>query len=249
MREFIKILVALILLFVAAKTLAHPVKCSSPTGYTLYTPSGFAVEADLSAKERIVFIVDFSTSMDEKINGQKKVDIALSALEAILPKIPPDTYVGFRAYGHRAGFTAYDACRASTLLVQPGTHATAQIQKKMYDLKPRGVTPITYSLKQSVMKDFAGFMGKKRIILITDGGENCDESPCTYALELIASRSDFKIDVIALDINDAEANNQLRCVALATCGSFYSAKTSIELIDSLNSSLGIQKGVRGVILK
>ena len=57
------------------------------------------------------------------------------------------------------------------------------------------MTPITYSLKQAVKKDFLGYSGKKHIILLTDGGENCDESPCAYVMELIKVRKDIKIDV------------------------------------------------------
>ena len=34
--------------------------------------------------------------------------------------------------------------------------------------------------------------GIKHIILLTDGGENCDESPCDYAIELMKQRRDIK---------------------------------------------------------
>ena len=92
------------------------------------------------------------------------------------------------------------------------------------DIKPRGMTPITYSLKQAVNKDFLGYSGKKHIILLTDGGENCDESPCTYVLDLIKFRKDITIDVIAFNINDEDDLSQLECTSLVTSGNFTMLK-------------------------
>ena len=113
---------------------------------------------------------------------------------------------------------------------------------------PRGMTPITYSLKQAVKYDFMGFRGKKHIILLTDGGENCDESPCKYVMELIKIRKDVVIDVIAFNIDDADDLAQLECTALVTSGKFYSANTAAELVKSLNNSINAHKEVEAKII-
>ena len=136
---------------------------------------------------------------------------------------------------------------ASKLTVPLGANNAQNILNSIYQTSATGWTPITYSLKQAVNVDFAGIEGKKHIILLTDGGENCDESPCTYAIELMKQRDDITIDVIAFDLYDTEANNQLRCTALTTRGKFYSAGNSGELTDSLFDSLGIDKDVHGTI--
>ncbi len=60
-------------------------------------------------------------------------------------------------------------------------------------------------------------------------------------------RDDISIDVIAFDINDLEANDQLRCAAVATRGKFYTANTPYQLLDSLFESLNIDKNVKGTI--
>jgi hypothetical protein len=121
------------------------------------------------------------------------------------------------------------------------------IQSALAKTRAVGWTPITYSLKSAVNKDFAGIVGKKHIILLTDGGENCDESPCTYAIELMKTRSDITIDVIAFDLHDENARNQLRCTALTTSGKFYTADSQAELQRSLFQSLNVDKEVRGNI--
>ena len=214
--------------------------------YEVYNPENYTNK--FNKQEKIMFIVDFSNSMTEKIDGKPKIDIALSTIEKILPFIPKNTYVGFRAYGHRGGITYYDSCRASSLITPLKTNNSSAIIGSMYKLSAVGSTPITYSLKQTISKDFAGVNGKKRIILLTDGGENCDESPCAFVLELIKTRKDIEIDVIALTVYDAKANEQLKCTALATSGKFYSANTAIELLNSFQDSLNIKKEVQGTII-
>ena len=61
------------------------------------------------------------------------------------------------------------------------------------------------------------------------------------------TRNDVKIDVIAFDIHDIEANNQLRCTALMTSGKFLSAQNEQDLSNSLFETVGINKDVRGSI--
>ncbi|MDO5436749.1 MAG: VWA domain-containing protein, partial [bacterium] len=186
-------------------------------------------------------------SMNEELNGRKKIHIAMDTLSSILPKINPEIQTGLRVYGHRAGLTYLQGCMASKLTVPLARNNAQNILNSIYKTQATGWTPITYSLKQAVNSDFAGVEGRKHIILLTDGGENCDESPCTYAIELMKLRDDISIDVIAFDLYDVEANNQLKCTALATRGKFYSANDSNALTNSLFDSLGIDKAVHGTI--
>lgn len=216
--------------------------------YNVYSPSQIDKTRFDDEGEKVLFVLDFSQSMNEEIEGKKKVDLMLKTMAQILPSINKKTQVGMRVYGHRMGFTQYDACKASALLVPIGAESVNQIQAKLGKTHPRGMTPITYSLKKAVESDFIGFSGQKHIILLTDGGENCDESPCTWAMELIKTRKDIKIDVIAFNISDEDDLDQLRCTALVTTGKFHTAHTSAELVKSLQKSLNIHKQVEAKII-
>lgn len=198
--------------------------------------------------EMILFIVDFSNSMSEKIKGIKKIDMVLDTVTQILPSIPSNQRIGLRVYGHKSGIFAAQACKASTLMVPITKNSAGSIRNSLFSLSPSGWTPITYSLKQAIANDFGDYTGKKRIILLSDGGENCDESPCDFAMELIKTRDDISIDVIAFNISDQEANNQLKCAALATYGKFYTANTAAQLLNSLSKSLNVQTDVQGVVI-
>lgn len=216
--------------------------------YGVYTPDTYSAD-DVQDDERILFILDFSNSMSEYLDGRRKVDLMIDTMKSLLPNMNKNISVGLRVYGHRMGLTPFEACRASTLVSPIAVANGINIRNSLLDIKPRGMTPITYSLKQAVKNDFLGFTGKKHIILLTDGGENCDESPCSYVLELIKVRKDVKIDVIAFNIDDEDDLSQLECTSLVTSGKFYNANTAAELARSLNSSVNSVKTVEARIIE
>lgn len=203
---------------------------------------------DIRENERVLFILDFSNSMSEYLDGKRKVDLMIDTMRNLLPKLNPNIYVGLRVYGHRMGFTPYEACRASSLISPIELNSGIGISSALQSVKPRGMTPITYSLKQAIKNDFLGYVGKKHIILLTDGGENCDESPCKYVMELIKIRKDVMIDVIAFNVDDEDDLSQLECTSMVTSGKFYNAQTAAELAKSLNNSVSAMKEVEAKII-
>ena len=207
------------------------------------------VTPNINESERVLFILDFSNSMSEYLEGRRKVDLMIDTMRRILTQISPNISVGLRVYGHRTGFTPFEACRASSLISPISKENGFNIQNRLSEIKPRGMTPITYSLKQAVKNDFLGFTGKKHIILLTDGGENCDESPCKYVMELVQVRKDVTIDVIAFNIDDEDDLAQLECTSMVTSGKFYNAQTAAELARSLNNSISGMKEVEAKIIK
>ena len=214
--------------------------------YNLYTPGNY--RNNISEGERILFILDFSNSMEESLENSTKFKLMLKTMKEILPKINKNAWVGLRIYGHRMGFTPMEACRATSLVSPIAQNNTENIEFALAKAKPRGMTPITYSLKQAIKYDFMGFYGKKHIILLTDGGENCDESPCAFVMNLIKIRRDVSIDVIAFNIKNKDDLEQLKCTALVTSGKFYNANTSAQLLDGFNNSIGAVKNVEAKIL-
>ena len=218
------------------------------SNYEVHKSNDFAPGNFDAPDEKILFILDFSGSMNDTLDGHKKVDLMLNTMTKFLPYINKNAWVGLRVYGHKYGITAYDSCKASTLLVPITQGSAASIQNQLFRTKARGMTPITYSLKKALESDFAGYDGKKHIILLTDGGENCDESPCVWAMELIQFRKDVKIDVIAFNIEDKDDLDQLECTALVTSGKFHSANTSAELVNGFRESLNIKKDVDAKII-
>ncbi|MBE7703567.1 MAG: VWA domain-containing protein [Cyanobacteria bacterium SIG28] len=201
-----------------------------------------------SEARNLLFVVDFSNSMGEFLEHKTKVSQVKSVLDKILPQISIDTNVGIRVYGHTCNIFAFNACRSSELLVPLNKNNSGNIINSISKLRPRGMTPITYSLKQAVKNDLVNSKGNKHIILLTDGGENCDESPCDYAIELMKERRDINIDVIAFDVQDSEDLDQLKCVADVTSGKFIEANTNAQLVHSMENLILPHKQVEAMLL-
>ena len=212
--------------------------------YEVFSPDEYKYQNE---GDKLLFVVDFSNSMTEYLEHQTKANQVKEIMAHILPQISNDTKVGLRVYGHTCNLIAYNACRSSELIVPLGLNNSAKISSELQRLRPRGMTPITYSLKQAVKKDLNGYDGIKHIVLLTDVGENCDESPCDYAIELMKHRRDIKIDVIAYNVYDGDDLAQLKCTADVTGGHFSDASTKAELFRSMEDMITPHKEVDAVI--
>ncbi len=212
--------------------------------YDVFMPEDYKYK---ESGDKLLFVVDYSNSMGEYLEHKTKTNQVREMMNYILPQISPETKVGMRVYGHTCNLIAYNACRSSELVVPLGFANSNSILSEMSNLRPRGMTPITYSLKQAVNKDLEGYDGVKHIILLTDGGENCDESPCDYSIELVRQRRDIKIDVIAFNVHDEDDLAQLKCTADVTGGRFSEADTKAQLFHSMEDMILPHKNVKATI--
>jgi Ca-activated chloride channel homolog len=145
------------------------------------------VQQKLPEKTRVLFVLDGSGSMEALWGGptESRMDIAKKILIKLVDSLRanPDLELALRVYGHRYTRQANN-CQDSNLEVPFGLKNHNAIINKINEIKPRGVTPITYSLLQAA-KDFPGTKGYRNIlILITDGIESCGADPCAASVEL-----------------------------------------------------------------
>lgn len=215
-------------------------------GNVQQTQQGARVQA---GPENVMIILDSSYSMSEPIerSGEDKMAAAKRAVLNVLQNIAPGTRVGLRVYGDSAN--QFTACRATNLLVPLGENNRNLIASKMIGMKPTGATPISYTVLRSLHEDFNTVNGPQSIILISDGIETCGEDPCDVAVKMQQMGINIKINVVGLGLQDYAAVKQLRCVALATKGQFYTANTAAELANSLNKALAVETKVQGTIIQ
>lgn len=98
-----------------------------------------------------------------------------------------------------------------------------------------GATPLVYALDRTVYQDFASFdqTTPKKIVLITDGGENCGGDPCEFAKRLMAKRNDVHIDVVLV----SSYSKALTCLSATTGGHFYNINNLSDFSTTLNRSI------------
>ena len=98
-----------------------------------------------------------------------------------------------------------------------------------------GQTPLVYALDRTVYQDFTGMnlTTPKKIVLITDGYENCGGDPCAFARELMSKRSDIHIDVVLVSSN----SRALSCLSSTTGGHFYNVNNLSDFSTVMNQSI------------
>ncbi len=128
-----------------------------------------------------------------------------------------------------------DSCSATSAIVPVRPYDASKLISGMYSVSIGGSTPLTLALDQSVSLDFSGLPTNypKKIILITDGGENCGGDPCAFARALVAKRKDIIIDVVLVS-SDSTA---LKCLCDYTKGTFYNTDDISTFLDVLQESI------------
>ncbi len=112
---------------------------------------------------------------------------------------------------------------------------SASIISGMNSVVPGGATPLVYALDRTVYQDFKPFgeTSPKKIVLITDGGENCGGDPCAFAKKLMTKRSDVHIDVVLV----SSYSKNLSCLATTTGGHFYNINNLSDFTNTITNSL------------
>lgn len=193
---------------------------------------GLVARADEPVK--ILLLLDVSGSMNERISsGGTKLAAARTALKQVADALPDGTQVGLRVYGSEIKEPKEEnpkACQDTRSVMPVGPLDRARMRQAIDSFDAVGETPISYALEQSV-KDL-GNDGKRVIVLVSDGEENCVPDPCPVAEKLAAAGVDLQFNAIGLDVN-SKARQQLRCIVDITDGSYYDAEDTEDLTDSL----------------
>lgn len=181
--------------------------------------------------EAVMLLVDFSGSMGRWLPEARE------ALGYILPRVPYKSAIGLRVFGEgqTAGTQNVDACKASRLVTSFKRSNQEKITEGLTSANLGGLTPLVYGLQQTIDEDLKNVnvfdsnttRKKKKIILVTDGGENCGGDPCAYIREVMQNRKDIKIDVIQLGNSD-----KLACLAEATGGTFHKVDGSKQRFET-----------------
>ena len=195
--------------------------------------------------ENVIVILDASGSMHAKMDDTTKMEIAKKVTMGFADVIDENTRFGLRVYGHRVHKSKkQESCRDSQLLIPLQQNSNRKkIKQQLEALDAKGYTPIGYSLSQ-IQKDFVNHNGTKRVILITDGIESCDQHstdpyyPVKVIEQLRIAGIDVKVNVVGFDIQDKKTRGLLSKIAKAGKGKYFSAASGEQLEGAIHDSLG-----------
>lgn len=185
----------------------------------------------LPEKTRILFMLDGSGSMLAKWGDTNRITAAKKLLAETVDSlaINENLELALRVYGHQ--FERYlKRCNDSKLEVPFRKGNQQDIKNKLREIRPKGTTPIAYSLEQAG-GDFPEGEARNIIIIITDGIESCDGDPCAVSLALQKKNIFLKPFIIGIGM-DKKFEDAFGCM-----GAFYDASNIYAFRNALKSAL------------
>lgn len=243
-------------------TVVKPSQTQNP--YSVYTPNNYNAKTQTSTSQvqYIDLVMDYSGSMSNWIAQAKRTMTSIIAQIPSSTKVGLRVFgqdytainttpqvgtvsstkkvngkIKVITKTNSAGIsTGY--CSATSRLVTLSQANASSLIAGMNSAKIGGSTPMVYGMQRAVAEDFSGYdrTSPKKLILITDGGENCGGDPCRFAKELMKQRSDIHIDVILVDSN----SNKLSCLASTTDGNMYKINDISKFSTVLTQSMQAQ---------
>ncbi|MFI9353002.1 vWA domain-containing protein [Streptomyces lydicus] len=177
----------------------------------------------------MVMVLDSSGSMaGGEDSGSTRIAAARKAVGTVADALPAGYPVGLRVYGADKPKGCDD-----TRLAQPVAPLDrAFLKRAVARVRPKGDTPIGLSLRKAtedLSAPAGGATGKRTILLISDGEDNCQAPPpCKVAAQLAAAGVDLRIDAIGFQAA-GKARTQLECIAKAGHGRYYDAPDAASL--------------------
>jgi len=183
-----------------------------------------------ATRKNLEIILDASGSMKTALGKKTRWSTAHDVLRQVLATLPADFNVGLRIYGHRESSRSPKTCTDSELVVPIQALDQQAILSAAEAVKPRGETPLVYSVLQAPadLKEVGG----GTVIVITDGEESCHGDPVKAAAQLKASGLDITLNIVGFTTGPS-VQKQLGGFAQATGGRFYAADNGPALARAL----------------
>jgi hypothetical protein len=181
------------------------------------------------AETNVLFVFDASGSMKRDAgSGETRMVVAKRAIGETLRGMPPSARLGLMVYGHRRS----KDCSDIELVSPIASEGAGTLARYVGALDAKGETPIAESLTRAG-KSFAAFKGQSnRIVLVTDGIEECRGDPCAAAASLAGLGVELKVDVVGFALSDAQ-RKLIQCVPDITGGRYYDARDPSGLKSAL----------------
>lgn len=186
--------------------------------------AGGDASAQTADGARVYLVLDASGSMWGRVGNQTKIEVARETIRSLLKDWRPEDQLGLVTYGHRRK----GDCGDIEILKPVGKVDAAALMAQVNDISPKGMTPMTASVKMAAEKLKAS-EGQTSVILVSDGVETCKADPCSVAAELKKADVKLVVHTVGFDIQDRQAVKQLECMAAATGGLALSASNAGEL--------------------
>ncbi len=166
-------------------------------------------------QSRVLILLDESSSMTLPwASGKEKYKAARELILKLMDSVyavNKQVEFSLRVFGHQHTVPEND-CYDTRNEVPFSRDNRGQMQARLEDIHPLGVTPIGFALKEAAEKDIVDENHNAySIILITDGGESCGGDICDVMKKLMKYKVYFKPYIVSLE-NDPSLKTTYACM-------------------------------------
>jgi Mg-chelatase subunit ChlD len=159
----------------------------------------------------VVFVVDASGSMEDRVGGETRLDAAKDSVSFIADHLPGDVDTAL------VKFTDCNAVDNDYFLNR------SQLKQKVNQLQPSGGTPLARSIERAAR--IISPTKETVIVVVTDGDDTCrQKDPCQVAAAAKASHPNLTINVV-----DVSGQGLGSCIARNGGGRVLPANTPLEI--------------------
>lgn len=190
-----------------------------------------AANAQSATSSNVLFILDASGSMWQKLEGEFKISTAKTVLQKLVDGLPSDTRAGLIAYGHNRK----SDCKDIETLLPISTLDKKAFAEKLSGLNPQGMTPIAKSLEHAlaiIQKETETVT----CILVSDGLETCEGNACELVRQAKDKGTKITVHVIGFGLAEKDLS-ALECIAQAGGGQYLPANNANELSKALEKTV------------
>ncbi|HVW04337.1 MAG TPA: VWA domain-containing protein, partial [Vicinamibacterales bacterium] len=207
---------------------------TAPPAPGLLTVTRAVKAAAPPARPSVALLLDASGSMLQAIKGRRKIDIARAELDHLVRAVIADaTPVTLRVYGQGGpGSCSSDLLMPLAPLDRAKAEAVVATARST-----NGAKTATAASLHATAADLAGAQGAKRVILITDGEENCGGDVEAEIAALRKSGIDVELDVVGFAIDSAASGKTFEKWAGLGGGRYYEAKDAATLDTAMRAAV------------
>jgi len=202
--------------------------------YALAPPAAQAEAAATEAVEnppRVLFILDASGSMWQKLGGEFKIAVAKSVMKNLVEKLPDASKTGLVAYGHNRK----SDCDDIETLVPLNSNDKAAFTAQIDAINPQGKTPIAKSINHALAL-LRSETEPVTIVLVTDGLETCEGDACGLVQKAKAQGVKITLHVVGFGIEEQDLSS-MECLAQSGGGKYFPANNAAELAGALEQTV------------
>ena len=213
-----------------------------PARLAVTAPEGQPVE--LAADTGLALILDTSGSMNKRLDGKRRIDIAKAAMKQLVKTgLADGAPVSLRVFGGE-GKKAGCQTRQLVPLGPLDKPDTLKLINKLKIPKNTG-TPIAAALRW-VKRDLENVEGERIVVLITDGKATCQADPEEALAELREAGIEVSLNIVGFALDDEGVKEQMRSWAEANRGSFYDATDASSLTEAVKVAVAAPVAIYAV---